>query len=216
MQRIDTTAITTYSIPRLLLMDHAGLGVARAVQSLSVRPGATRVFVCCGTGYNGGDGLAAARYLHEWGYPLDVLVLGRLNTLRAEPATFAAILQRLRVPITEVTSLTTLSQATHRLARCRLIIDALLGLGMRGVVREPMASLIKRMNDSGRPIIAADIPSGLDGDTGRVANVAVRATMTVTFGLAKRGCLRGEGPGYTGSLIIDPITIPRVLLEGKS
>lgn len=212
MQRIDATAIGTYGIPRLLLMEHAGLAVAHAARALLPRPRA-RVLVCCGTGYNGGDGLAAARHLHEWGYLLDLFVLGRLDALREEPSTFATIVQQLGLPITEVTSTAIVNRVAPRVDRCRLIIDALLGIGIRGAVREPMASLIRRMNDSHTPILAVDIPSGLDAQTGRVTNVAVRATATVTFGLAKRGCLRRSGPTYTGSLIINPITMPRVLLE---
>jgi NAD(P)H-hydrate epimerase len=68
------------------------------------------------------------------------------------------------------------------------------------------------MSGAGKPVVAVDIPSGLDGDSGRVQGAAVRAAVTVTFGLPKRGCLMAEGPAHTGELIVDPITIPRSLL----
>ena len=212
MQQIDTAAIQRCGIPRLLLMEHAGLAVARAVQRL-LPDTQTSVVVCCGTGYNGGDGLCAARHLHEWGYSLSILITGQIAHLREEPAIYATILQRLGLPILEFSDARALGQVDQWLAACGVVIDALLGSGVRGPVREPTASLIARMNQVGKPIVSVDIPSGLDGDTGCVQGVAVNATVTVTFGLAKRGCLMQDGPAHTGTLIVDPITIPRRLLE---
>jgi NAD(P)H-hydrate epimerase len=214
MQQIDAAAIETLGIPRLLLMEHAGLAVARAVQALST-PSHQPVLVCCGTGFNGGDGFSAARHLHEWGYPLCILVAGRLERLREEPATYATILQRLRLPVMEYASADALDQVERWLAECGLVIDALLGIGTRGAVREPVASLIASMNRSGKPIVAVDVPSGLDADTGLVQGVAVKATVTVTFGLPKHGCFTHEGPTHVGAMTVDPITIPRALLEAS-
>lgn len=212
MQAIDTQAIERIGIPRLLLMEHAGVAVARAVTTL-LPSTSVPVVVCCGTGFNGGDGLAAARHLQEWGYALHVLVAGRLADLRAEPATFAAILQRLGLPILEVTGPEAWPHVDQALERCGLVIDALLGIGTTGTVREPIASLIERLNRSGKPIIAVDLPSGLDGDTGLVQGIAVRATVTVAFGRPKQGCFLQAGPAHVGSLTVDAITIPRTLLD---
>ena len=212
MQAIDRAAIERFCIPRLLLMEHAGLALARAVRSLLPRP-SRPVLVCCGTGFNGGDGLAAARHLHTWGYPLRVLLAGSLASLRDEPAVYAAILRRLRLAVTECASVGVLRRVDDWWRHCALIVDALLGIGVRGAVREPTASVIDRMNRAGRPIVSADIPSGLNADTGRVQGIAVKATVTVTFGLVKRGCLVAEGPAHTGSLLVDPITLPPHLLK---
>jgi len=213
MQQIDAAAIETIGIPRLLLMEHAGLAVARAAQQLCPEPSAP-VVVCCGTGWNGGDGLAAARHLSAWGYPLWILVTGRVDRLREEPATYAGILQRFGLALRECLEAEDTAILSPWLADCGVVIDALLGIGTRGAVREPAASVIARINRAGRPVVAVDIPSGLDADTGRVQGIAVRATVTVTFGLAKRGCLLEEGPAHVGALVVDPITIPRRLLEG--
>ena len=211
MQRIDAAAIKRLGIPRLLLMDHAGLAVARAVWTLA--PSASQpILICSGTGFNGGDGLAAARHLQAWGYPLRLLLTGRLAQLREEPAIYATMLQRLGLPVTELTEMKPLPQADRMIEDCGLIIDALLGIGARGTVREPMASLIDRLNRSGKPIVAVDLPSGLDGDTGRVQGIAVKATVTVALGLPKRGCTLGDGPAHAGTLTVDPITIPPELL----
>jgi NAD(P)H-hydrate epimerase len=212
MQQIDAAAIEQIGIPRLLLMEHAGLAVARAAQTLVPSSSASMV-VCCGMGFNGGDGLSAARHLHAWGYRLHILVAGRLDRLREEPATYATILRRLGLPLTEFTRADALAHVERWLAECAVIIDALLGIGTRTAVREPVASLIACLNRSGKPIVAVDIPSGLDADTGLVQGIAVKATATVTFGLPKRGCFLGEGPAHAGSMLVDPITIPRTLLE---
>lgn len=218
MQAIDAEAITAFGIPRLLLMEHAGLAVANAAVSLvrdrlgsSAR--AAEVLVCCGTGYNGGDGLCAARHLTRWGYAPRVVLTGRLEHLREEPLTYATIVQRLRIPLTELAGSADLELIERWAASAVVIIDALLGIGVRGAVREPVASLIDCLNASGKPIVAADIPSGLDGDTGQPLGCAVKATVTVAFGLPKRGCFEAEGPAHVGTLIVDTITMPRTLLE---
>lgn len=217
MQEIDAAAITTLGIPRLLLMEHAGLAIARAVQGLLPTPAAS-VVVCAGTGWNGGDGLAAARQLHERGCAVHVLLAGSVDRLREEPAVYARILQRLGVAIRECgdaepPSTNVSDEAERLLARCDVIVDALLGIGVHGPVREPIRSLIAWMNRSTKPIVSADVPSGLDADTGQVQGLAVQAAVTVTFGLPKRGCCLAEGPSHVGSLIVDSISIPRHLLS---
>lgn len=212
MQRIDTAAIDTLGIPRLLLMEHAGLAVARAVTTLCPLT-ATPIVVCCGSGFNGGDGLAAARHLHDWGYRLQLLIIGGVEHLRQEPATYATILQRLGLMLTACTTPEAVRRLESWFAQAALIIDALLGIGAHGDVREPAASVIAQMNRAGKPIVAADIPSGLDADTGRVQGIAVKATVTVTFGLPKRGCFLADGPSHVGSFVVDPISLPRTLLD---
>jgi NAD(P)H-hydrate epimerase len=211
MRAIDAAAMETLGIPRLLLMDHAGLALARAVRTLAPN-GSAAIAVCCGIGFNGGDGLAAARHLHEWGYPVRVLVAGPLDRLREEPAVYARILRGLGLELRECATTKEAAALGPWLADSGVIIDALLGIGAQGTVREPAASLITRMNGAGKPIVSADIPSGLDGDSGRAQGAAVRAAVTVAFGLPKRGCLIAEGPAHVGELVIDPITIPQALL----
>ena len=211
MQQIDAAAIDTLGIPRLLLMDHAGVALAREAASRIPRD-ASPILICCGAGFNGGDGLAAARHLAARGYGLRIIVAGRLDHLREEPAVFAKIAQALALPLAECPDVGALSRLESWWSDCGLIIDALLGLGVQGPAREPIASFITRMNRSGKPIVSADLPSGLDGDTGRPLGPAVKATATVAFGLPKQGCVIGEGPAYAGSLVVDPITIPQSLL----
>lgn len=211
MQAIDRAAIERLGIPRLLLMDHAGLAVAREAASL-VRDPAVPILICSGTGYNGGDGLSAARHLQGWGYRPRVVLAGALDRLREEPLTFARIAQRLHIPLMEAVAPPSDALAGV-MGECGLIVDALLGIGAQGRVRQPHAALIELMNRSGKPILAVDIPSGIDADTGAVQGVAVQAAVTVAFGRAKQGCLVGEGPAHAGRILTDPITIPQQVLN---
>lgn len=206
MHRIDAAAIERFGIPRLLLMEHAGLALARETHRLL--PAHGRIVACCGMGFNGGDGLAAARHLSMWGHPVDVVLAGRLANLRDEPAVYANILRRLRVRIIEVPARRSVARVESSL-RPEIVLDALLGIGARGNVREPMASLIAWMNRQPAPIVSADIPSGLNGDTGAVQGLTVNAAVTVTFGAPKRGCLTGAGPAHAGRLIVDSISLPQ-------
>ena len=213
MRAIDAAAIDDLGIPRLLLMDHAGVAVASAVRALAAAQPARSVTVCCGTGFNGGDGLAAARHLQRWGLPVRVVLASPRERLSGEPAIFLRILSHLGLELAECPGPGLEPRVDAWLRDSEVLVDALLGIGANGPVREPLASLIAAMNRSGRPIVAADVPSGLDADTGEISTVAVRATVTVTFGLPKRGCFRGEGPAHVGSLVVDPITFPPSLLQ---
>ena len=177
MRRIDTTAIRQLGIPRLLLMEHAGLAVAQEVRRLCPDPSAVMAF--CGTGFNGGDGLAAARHLSAWGYRLHLVLTGLVKRLRDEPAIYAHILRKLGLPFLEVVVPLARSRIVGRMDDCAVLIDALLGIGAQGVVREPIASCIAWMNRSGKPIVAVDIPSGIDADTGHPQGAAICATSTV-------------------------------------
>lgn len=213
MQALDAQAIEHYHIPRLLLMEQAGFALAQAVMELLPAPGA-RVTVCCGLGFNGGDGLAAARHLHAWGVGVRVILAGPARQLREEPAIFARTLEGLGIERLDIEGIPLPAAVSRWLQESDVILDALLGLGVQQAVREPLAMLIEAMNRAGKPIVAADVPSGLNADTGAVEGIAVRAHTTVTFGFPKQGCRQGEGPRHTGRLWVAPIGFPRALLEG--
>ena len=213
MEEIDQAAIHTLGIPRLLLMEHAGLAVARAARVLLENPQqAQDLVVCCGLGYNGGDGFCAAWHLAQWGYRPSLVLLGALHQLKEEPATYARILQALQIPMRAVTSLDELAPLQTWVSRCRLIIDALLGLGLTGPVRPLYAKVIELINQAHKPVVCVDVPSGLNADTGLPQGCAVKATVTVTFGLPKQGFFLEEGPAYVGDLVIDDIGMPPTLL----
>ncbi len=221
---IDRAAIDRIGIPRLLLMDHAGLAVAdEALRLATHRDRARRLkphhsiretlrfFICAGTGFNGGDGLSAGRHLAGLGHRVHCFLIGARNALRQEPAIFASILDYLHVRIMErPDGFRARDRAVLR--QCDAAIDALLGVGLRGPVRPGAANAIEALNDSRVPIVSADVPSGLDADTGQPHGVAIRARVTVTFGLPKLGFFRKGAAKYVGRLVVNTITIPKSLL----
>ena len=191
-------------------MEHAGLAVARAARML--HPSPARLAICCGSGYNGGDGFCAAWQLQRWGYRPRILLAGSVKALREAPLVYARILRAVGVPIREVTAQDAPRRLEREWAQARLLIDALLGIGLTGIVRPLHAQLIDAMNRSRKPIVAVDVPSGLDADHGTPHGIAVKATVTVTFGLPKQGFFRRQGPAHVGWLFVDDIGIPQPLL----
>jgi ADP-dependent NAD(P)H-hydrate dehydratase / NAD(P)H-hydrate epimerase len=214
MRDIDRRATTDYGVPVLLLMEHAGLAIANYVHAQLQSPSANARIVCvAGRGHNGGDGLAAIRLLHNYGYQVSVYLVGRVEALAEETAMYAAMIQRLGVPLHTLASNEAWRQYVEDLAQATWIIDALLGTGVHGPLQADVRRAIQGMNDATRPVLSVDVPSGLDADTGAVSDVAVHATTTITFGLFKHGCCRPETGRYVGQQRLDRITLPPTLLQ---
>ncbi len=193
-------------VPRAALMENAGAAVARSV--LRGFPKARRVLVVAGTGNNGGDGLVAARHLCSIGIAVRVVVLG---DVKEEPArTNLQALQRLRCPeLRTVRDGQDLLMLQEWFLWAEVIVDAVLGTGVRGRIRDPHATAIDLMNMSPAPKVSVDVPSGLDPDTGEVRDRAVKATVTVTFHRPKTGLVAPGADRYVGMLVVVPIGIPR-------
>jgi ADP-dependent NAD(P)H-hydrate dehydratase / NAD(P)H-hydrate epimerase len=196
MRAADAWAIEQQGVPSLDLMERAGEGLAR-VTAAAARPGPVRVVV--GKGNNGGDGLVVARLLREDGYEVDVLAAGPLEDLGGDPR---ANLERLPGAAPE-------SFAPERLDGSGAVVDALLGTGFEGAPREPLASAIAAINSQDAPVVACDIPSGVDAATGEVAGAAVRATATATFHGPKIGLFVNPGKEHAGRVEVVAIGIPR-------
>jgi ADP-dependent NAD(P)H-hydrate dehydratase / NAD(P)H-hydrate epimerase len=175
-------------------MEAAGWELARRC------PGQT--LVLCGTGNNGGDGLAAARHLHRWGRLRGVACIDRAR-LRGPAAREADVLERLGVRIA----------SEVRLEGAGTVLDALLGTGLSRAPEGRYANWIRAANRAGVEIVAADIPSGLDADSGQAYDPCIRAHTTVTLGLPKTGLLLADGPARCGHLVVADIGIPGEALE---
>ena len=185
-------------VPGLVLMERAGLGVARAATRLARTRGC--VAVLCGPGGNGGDGFVAARYLRSWGYPTQAWLLGEANALRADAAEMAARWGSEIAPAQDFDP-----------RGADLVVDALYGAGLSRNVDGLAAACVGRINafaGSGGKVLAVDVPSGLDGETGAVRGSAVTASATVTFFRLKPGHLLSSGGGKPGRLELVEIGIP--------
>src|SRR5262245_40608719 len=195
-------------IPGDALMEAAGREVADAALRLTGGAYGRRAVVVCGKGNNGGDGLVAARYLDGVGVRTTVLMLE--EGLR-EPA--AANLERLGW--TDVRRRPFSPDALEReLARSDVSVDAIFGTGFRGTAEGSPADAIAALNASSTPVVAVDIPSGVDGATGGVTGAAVRADLTVTFGAPKPGLVLLPGAAFAGIVEVEPIGFPEDLIRG--
>ncbi|HEV2857617.1 MAG TPA: NAD(P)H-hydrate dehydratase [Solirubrobacterales bacterium] len=195
MRGVDRWAIEGVGVPSLELMEAAGRAVAEAVAELG--PGGP-VRVVCGKGNNGGDGFVAARFLREMGFEAEVLMLWPGEELQGDAA---ANFERVGGELVA-------GDLTGRLAGAGAVVDAIFGTGFEGTPREPAAEAIAAINACGAPIVACDIPSGVDASSGVVAGEAVEADLTVTFHAAKLGQRIAPGKWHTGELRAVPIGIP--------
>lgn len=202
---LDRTAIEQFGIPGFRLMQRAGH--AAFAELLARWPGRRRLTIACGAGNNGGDGLIMAGLAWQQGIEVQVLVVDDDYVDRLQGEALAAWqwaeavgvrLQRWQ-PGTELTG--------------DVLVDALLGTGVRGDVRGEVADLIQQINRSHRPVLAVDIPSGLCSDTGAVLGVAVRAELTVTFIALKQGLLTHEGVDHCGDIRFDGLLLPDEVYE---
>ncbi len=215
MRDIDRAAIERFGIPRLVLMEHAGAAVAKAAWSMLAGRRSKRVAVFIGHGHNGGDGCVAVRHLANRGASVMVYLAGAADGLTGESAANLEIVRRLGVPVISIAGEAELQAVPKQLADAEIIIDALLGIGLTGLVRPPMDQVIDLINATGKPVLAVDIPSGLDATTGQVLGRCVKAVRTVTFGFLKRGMTLGEGPAMSGKIIVADIGLPRQLVQAS-
>jgi NAD(P)H-hydrate epimerase len=203
-------------VPEERLMEHAGTAVAAAVRALAVdleRWGRGPIVVFCGPGNNGGDGFVVARRLALAG--AEVVVVLVASETRPRGATSARNWDRIardrgiRIVHTPVArDVAILGQGIDKAA---VVVDALLGTGVRGVLREPIRSAVEvigKASGEGIPVVAVDTPTAVDLSSGEPSDPAVRADLTVTFHRPKTGLLTKRGAAYAGKILVAPIGIP--------
>jgi ADP-dependent NAD(P)H-hydrate dehydratase / NAD(P)H-hydrate epimerase len=196
MRAADAWAIETEGVPSLDLMERAGIGLARLAMTVA-QPGPVRVMV--GKGNNGGDGLVAGRLLREDGLEVDVLAV-------APPAELGG---DARINLDRLPGDAPEPFDPASLEGSGLIVDALLGTGFTGSPREPVAAAIAAINAADAPVVACDIPSGVNASSGEVEGEAVRAAATASFHASKLGLYVAPGKEHAGTVEVVEIGIPR-------
>ncbi len=222
MRELERRTIADYGVPGETLMDRAGYGVARFVDDVfRTRDFASRaVLLVAGRGNNGGDIFAAARHLRGMKYAVHVWLAGSLHEVRGEALAHLGMLKAKRIRVEE---LPTLGDWEHELGRLQpeeasstpVVVDGVLGTGLRGPARGPASGAIRYLNAHSPHslVVAVDIPSGLDSDTGRAEGDGVLADFTLTMGLPKRGLVEPRAADHVGRLEVVPIGIPPELIE---
>jgi len=211
MRELDREAIEGEGIASLTLMENAAAALADRAMVYLHKQNVPRAVVFCGTGNNGGDGAAAARLLKEAGVEVRAVLVGDRDNMTGDCRAMEARLAQAGV------RLEPFSDADPDFAawalRAGVFLDALFGIGLRRAVEGDCATAVHMMNSSGIPVISADIPSGVEADTGRILGVAVEAAETVTFTYPKVGHFVGQGQICTGELTVADIGIPEKLTQ---
>ncbi len=217
VRAVDRRAIDEFGMTGLVLMENAGRGAAEGLIQLGV---GGLVVVCAGKGNNGGDGFVIARHLELFGCDVRLLLFANPSDLSGDAAANWRILEAAETPRVVLGRQPALSDIDHALSHADWIVDALLGTGTVGEVREPYRTAITSINRSARKVLAVDLPSGLDCDTGLPIEsladgtaLCVRATQTVTFVARKRGFDNPVSLGFTGQVEVVGIGIPKKLRD---
>lgn len=204
-KEIDIKARNLFGIFALVLMENAGRAIAEeAIKILHDKKG---VAIFCGKGNNGGDGFVAARHLLACGYKPDIFLAGKISEVENEARINLEAILKLRQKIIEIEE-DDLHSLANKILRYNLIIDALLGVGLRGKVRGVCRDLIEMINKTKSYILSVDVPSGLDATNGQILGCCIKANKTVTFVAAKRGMVLGKGPQVCGRIIVRDLGIP--------
>lgn len=214
MRLADRLTIDDFGIPSVQLMETAGRATAEVVDE-RYGPARGQSIVCfCGTGNNGGDGLVIARFLAGWGAKATVVILGATEKMSDETARNFRLLKKLAARADEI-ELLTFEENTGpgAFAGADLYVDAMLGTGLTSAPRPPIDRVVRWLNEQSTPVVAVDIPTGVNSDTGEVLDEAVRADITVTMGALKAGLVLGEGSQAAGTIEIADIGIPHYLVE---
>lgn len=205
VRELDQRAITEFGIPGVVLMENAGRGVVDVMLQLKI---CGPVHIVCGKGNNGGDGFVIARQLDVHGITSVIHRCCAAEELTGDAAINYHIVEKSGFKIVPYTDTDALAE---QLSSASWVVDALLGTGLTGEVREPFRSIIQTMNESGKPIMAVDLPSGLDADTGEPLGITVNAQRTVTFVAIKKGFLNPHSKQFTGEVHVAHIGVPRKL-----
>ncbi len=203
----DRLAIEQWGVPGVVLMENAGRGAADAIEDYLGEVTGKNITVVAGIGNNGGDGFVIARHLHLRGASVVVFVVGDMAKMTPDAATNFAILKPIKIDVHPCLG-EELSSLAEQLRDFDLVVDALGGTGISGLLRGDMSIAVEQINAADKPVVAVDIPTGLDCDTGEAQGQTVKAALTVTFVARKIGFDAPVASGYTGKVVVADIGVP--------
>ena len=215
MRAYDRTAIRSYGIPGLVLMENAGRGFVESLKERCTGLKGEHVVVICGRGNNGGDGFVIARHLINHQCSVDVILLGRQSDVQGDAAVMLqAVLKMARTPQSAIRFRQITSPGAFRYLRPGgIVVDAILGTGFVGELTGLPLKAVEWINAHTHFVASVDIPTGVNASSGIVEGTAVQADLTVTMGLAKIGHYIGQGCDASGSVVVTDISIPRFLFR---
>jgi len=210
IKNIDRRAIKGFGIPGPVLMENAASAVMTEMEKFFDGLDSVRVGIICGKGNNGGDGFALARRLRIRGVPVRVALLASFGAVKNEAQVHCAVLRKMDVDIAQNATARSLAEI---ISWSDILVDAMFGVGLSSPLSGLYARAVDMINLSGRPVVAVDIPTGIDADTGAVMGTAIRADLTVTMALHKRGLVLYPGAEHAGIVRVADIGIPQEVVE---
>ncbi|MHC4864839.1 MAG: NAD(P)H-hydrate epimerase [Planctomycetota bacterium] len=209
VRAVDRWAIDELGIPGVVLMENAGRSCAELIKEKLAAVKQPKVCIFCGTGNNGGDGYVIARHLLNSGFKVTVVMCGDRSKIKGDARINLDILERMgqSVEQLDVSSADVTERIKTVAADADMLVDGLFGTGLSGLLREGYLQLIESVNALKRPVLAVDIPSGLDCDTGCPLGAAIRADYTVTFVAVKKAFTSAAARTYTGQVFVASIGV---------
>jgi len=210
VRAVDQWAINTLGIPGVVLMENAGRSCAELIKEKLADISEPKICIFCGTGNNGGDGYVIARHLLNGGFKVTVVICGDRSKIKGDAKINLDILERLGRPIDrlDLKDGDILGRVKAFAAGADMLVDGLFGTGLNGQLSDEYIQLIESINSVNCPVLAVDIPSGLDCDTGEPLGAAIRADYTVTFVAVKKGFASADAVSqYTGDIFIASIGV---------
>lgn len=206
LQALDQYTIETLGLPGTILMENAGSAVVETLLK-HYEDVEAKIVVLAGAGNNGGDGFVIARKLYDRGLNVELCLLVDEEKLKGDALTHFTIYRNRELPYFHLTT-ENFEKLREKLKCATIIVDAMLGTGAKGMLREPYRSVIQLVNESTAFVLSVDIPSGVQADDGRVEEFAVKADQTVTFVMPKKGFFLQDGPKYIGDWKVVDISVP--------
>jgi len=208
MRRLDKEATEKFGVSSITLMENAGRAIYEAAREMLSGAKGKMTLCVCGKGNNAGDGFVAARHLINNGFDTEIFLLDDPATLKGAAKINYNLVHKMKIKFALLENNQKFNNFKESLKKTDLLIDAILGTGITGEVREPFASAINLMNQSKKPILAVDTPSGLDATEGKALGSCINATKTITFAFPKTGFIKNDGPEKVGTLVVADISLP--------
>ncbi len=206
MIEVDRLMVDIWNISLIQMMENAGRNLAELTRRfLDGTVKGKHVTVFCGIGNNGGGGMVAARHLHNWGAEVEIILAGSEDRFKNIPAHQWQITQKMGLPAKE-----------SKLNTTDIIVDALIGYGLKGNPRPLIKEYISKINASKKPVLSLDAPSGIDATTGSPSSACIYATATLTLALPKIGLLTPSAKPFVGELYLADISVPVELYAAPS
>jgi NAD(P)H-hydrate epimerase len=215
MKEIDEFAIQSIGIPGVVLMENAALGIVNEIVGDFGDIKGKAICLFAGKGNNGGDAFAVARHLYNKGAQVTVLITADKREIAGDAAINLGILDKMGITMMGIADDPSLEAATGLIGKVDLIVDGILGTGLKGEIKGIIREVLDFINGEKIPVLAIDIPSGVNGETGEIHGVCIKAYKTVTFALPKPGHFLHPGCGFIGKLVVSDIGIPEIAVQNS-